>query len=339
VFSLGLVVAFFLVGVAAATWWVYRQIDPPGPPGEVVSIVVPEGADGSALADILEDNGIIADARIFRQYIRLRGRETAGRFQAGTYEFARNSSIAEALGALEKGPAAVPALRVTIPEGLRVPDMLDLIADAVPWFDRAVLQELTDSLAVPSGLRPEALGTYEGVLFPDTYEVQEGTTEAQFLETLARQAERVAAEVGLEAKAARLGVSPYQAIVIASLIERETRIAEERPRVARVIYNRIAQDMRLDIDATVLYALGRTSGEITASDLEVDSPYNTRRYKGIPPTPIAAPGRASLEAALDPEPGNWLFYVLEDAEGRHYFTEDFADFNRAVARAAEAGLL
>ena len=122
------------------------------------------------------------------------------------------------------------------------------------------------------------------------------------------------------------------------MIEREARVPEDRPKIARVIYNRLSAKMRLDIDATVVYAVGGKTS-LTGADLEIDSPYNTRLYKGLPPTPIAAPGQASLEAALAPSEGPWLYYVLADREGRHYFTDSARDFDRAVAEAEEAGLL
>jgi UPF0755 protein len=126
---------------------------------------------------------------------------------------------------------------------------------------------------------------------------------------------------------------------VASLVEEEAKTDGDRPKIARVIYNRVAEDMKLEIDATVPYALGMHKTELTQSDLEVDSPYNTRRYKGLPPTPIAAPGRASLEAALNPEEGPWIFYVLADAEGNHFFTDDYDEFLQKKEEGQEAGLL
>jgi UPF0755 protein len=128
-------------------------------------------------------------------------------------------------------------------------------------------------------------------------------------------------------------------VIIASMIEREARVPEERPMIARVVYNRLRDGMTLGIDATVIYALGRHTDVLTRSDLEIDSPYNTRRFAGLPPTPIASPGRESLEAALNPAPGDWLYYVIADEDGRHTFTENYRDFERAVAEARSKGLL
>jgi len=126
---------------------------------------------------------------------------------------------------------------------------------------------------------------------------------------------------------------------VASLIEAEAKVDEDRAKISRVIYNRLAEPMSLGIDATVYYALGRRGGALTESDLAVDSPYNTRRFAGLPPTPIALPGRASLEAAINPEPGPWLYYVLADQSGVHTFSESYDQFLDDVDAAREKGLL
>jgi UPF0755 protein len=333
--ALGLVGLLVAGGVAL---WAFRQVDPPGPPGAELTLTIPEGATGDDITKLLADNDVIANASVFRQYIRVRGQDEQGRFQSGVYTFNLNSSMNDALSALERGPVPPVTVAVTIPEGLRLSDALDLIAQNVPWFDRGRLQAALDTGAVPNRFRPEG-GSYEGLLFPDTYEILEGSTEIEFLTRMSQQFERVAGQLGVDNSAERYGYTPYQIVVLASLIEREARVAEDRPKIARVLFNRMEQDMRLDIDATVLYALGRTSGDITVSDLEVDSPYNTRLYKGIPPTPIALPSRASMEAIMAPASGNWLFYVLADPSGAHYFTGSYNDFLSAQAEAEEKGLI
>jgi uncharacterized YceG family protein len=127
-------------------------------------------------------------------------------------------------------------------------------------------------------------------------------------------------------KAEELGVTPYEIVIIASLIEKEVNIPEERSLVAAVIYNRLEQDMTLGIDATVRYALDKWTEKLTSEDLDIDSPYNTRVVKGLPPTPIASPGVAALEAALEPADVDYLYYVLEDTEGNHFFTDSYEEF-------------
>jgi UPF0755 protein len=138
-----------------------------------------------------------------------------------------------------------------------------------------------------------------------------------------------------------VGISPYEAIIVASLIERETRFDDERAKVAQVIYNRLERGMKLQVDATVIYAMGRTGERnirVLFKDLEVDSPYNTYKVTGLPPTPIAAPGRASLEAALNPEQGNLLFYVVTEESGRHSFAADSAGHAANIRKAEAAGV-
>jgi UPF0755 protein len=151
--------------------------------------------------------------------------------------------------------------------------------------------------------------------------------------------DNTATQAGVQDAAAHAGVAPYDAIVVASLIEKEAKVDEDRPMIARVIYNRLTKNMKLGVDATVDYALGVHKAQLTNADLAIDSPYNTRKFPGLPPTPIAAPGRKALDAALNPTPGPWLFYVLADANGRHAFATTDAEFEQLRRQAQQKGLL
>jgi UPF0755 protein len=337
VLSFGVVVVIALVAVAGAGFWLLRQVDPPGPPGDAVAVDIPEGSNTGDIAKLLDRAGVIGSDLIFKEYVRFKGEGSGGDFQAGTYTFNRHSSMAEALAALQKGPIPPSYAEVTFPEGLRVSDIAAKLAQGVNWFTPEEVEAAFTSVRSP--YQPADVATLEGLVFPDTYRVEEGETAQQSVTAMVDEFDAVAKEVHLDEGAARLGYTPYQVVVFASMIEREARVPEDRAKIARVIYNRLASDMRLDIDATTLYAVGRGSGTLTQSDLEVDSPYNTRLHKGLPPTPIAAPGRASLEAALNPAEGDWLFYVLSDADGHHVFTDNISDFNDAVAEAEAKGLL
>ena len=212
--------------------------------------------------------------------------------------------------------------------------------DALPEFDEAELNSALYGGSIRSSFQPEGNINLEGLLFPDTYQVGEDDfeDEAGLVSRMAEQFDDVAAELGYNEAQTRIGLTPYEVIIVASMVEEEARVPEDRAKIARVIYNRIARDMRLEIDATVLYAIQQHTAELTQADLAVDSPYNTRLYKGLPPTPIATPGRASLEAALNPAEGDWLFYVLADADGSHFFTDSYDEFLNQVNRSRAEGL-
>jgi uncharacterized YceG family protein len=139
-------------------------------------------------------------------------------------------------------------------------------------------------------------------------------------------------------RAAALGYTPYQTLIVASLVEKEARVPEDRAKVARVIYNRLAASVPLGIDATLCYEQGQTPCSLTQSVLDAPTPYNTRVNTGLPPTPIASPGRASIEAALGPAEGDWLYYVLAGEDGHHAFTADYNEFQQLKAQCAEMGL-
>ncbi|MDD4239695.1 MAG: endolytic transglycosylase MltG, partial [Desulfotomaculaceae bacterium] len=173
---------------------------------------------------------------------------------------------------------------------------------------------------------PEGEKRLEGYLFPDTYSFNIGESESIIVETMLKRFDREMAELGFEALAEENGISLHQAVTIASLVEREAKADEERPLIAGVIYNRLNISMPLQIDATIQYALGENKPEIYYKDLEVDSPYNTYRNYGLPPGPIAMPGRASLLAAVNPADTDYLYYVAKP-DGSHAFATTLAQHN------------
>jgi UPF0755 protein len=206
----------------------------------------------------------------------------------------------------------------------------------VPGLDPA---ELDAALAqATSRYLPAGTTNLEGFLFPETYQFteEEATDEVALVNRLTEQFDAVATELGYD-QPNPWGLTPYELVVIASLIEEETKVADEQAMVSRVIHNRLEQGMTLGIDATLLYEVGHTDS-LTQSQLDTPSPYNTRLNTGLVPTPIAMPGRGALEAALNPAEGDWLYYVLADAEGRHFFTADYDEFLDQKARSQEQGL-
>ncbi len=338
VLTVVLVILLVLAVAAAGTFvWIQRQLDPPGAAGEPQEIVVPEGSTSDDIGKLLASEGIITSDFVWGWYLRING---GGPFQAGSYELAANSAMTDVIDILEDGPAPIEERSFTIPEGLLVPEILDRLADpeAGLGFDRATLQQLLDSGQIRWSGQPADQPSNEGILFPETYRVDAEADEQAVLELLVGQLDAVMTELNVASAQERFNLTPYEVLVVASLIEEETKVDGERPMVARVIYNRLREGIPLGIDATSRYEAIISGRDRSQVDFESDSPYNTRRIAGIPPTPIAAPGRASIEAALSPADGPWIYYVLEDAEGNHFFTESDSEFLAAKERCRQADL-
>ena len=310
--------------------WLQRQLDPPGEPQGRFRVEIPSGAGVNDIARILANEGVVANATITRLWWR-----DAENLQAGDYYFAGNMSVDRARAVLEAGPIPPAFESITIPEGLWLREIADRLLDSLPEFDPVELQAALSDGRIRSRYMPAGIDSLEGVLFPDTYQVDEAgvSDERALLARMVEQFDTVAARIGYDEARERIGLTPYQLLVAASIVEAEAARSEDRPKVARVIYNRLNAGMPLQMDATVLYALGRRKSSLTLTDLDVDSPYNTRRFPGLPPTPIAAPGRESLAAAMNPEPGEWLYFVLVERDGTLFFTEDYDEF---LVRAADA---
>lgn len=338
-----LAVLVVLAVVTGITWvWYGRQVNPPGGPGDRVSVEVPTGVSVRGIGAILEDRGVITNASAFNFYA---GRRGAGPFQAGVYELRLNSGFDLVLDALAAGPAepvlAEPADTVSIPEGFTVRRILDRLVEGVPGTERAQLQAALDGGEITSALRPADQPSYEGLLFPATYELGEGVTGSSLLQEMATEMEvrlerlDVAAARTLLAERWGLDLTDYDLLKVASMVQAEAGNAEEAPRIATVIYNRLAQGMPLGIDAVDRYGadLAGTDVDFTNGDL----PFNTRRRPGLPPTPIAAPGEFALEAALVPAEGEWLYYVLQE-ERSHVFVVTNAEFLEAKRICQERGL-
>ena len=324
-----------LAAVLAGFLFWQRQVDPPGDPGEEVAVSVPQGASGQAIANLLEEAGVISDATYFRLYLRING---GAAFKPGDYLLKKNDSFEALKSTLEKGPVIVYQ-RVTVQEGLVLDQILDRLA-TLPDRSRDEFAALINGGQIRSNFQPAEITSLEGFLFPETYQFESKDDEAAVVNRLVAQFDSVAAQLDVEGKAAARNLTPFEAFIVASLIERETRFDEERPQIARVIYNRLQKRMPLQIDATVIYALGEsgTKTRVLLKDLEVDHPYNTYKIPGLPPGPISNFGRASLEAALNPADGPWLFYVVTEKDGRHSFATTGAEHQANIRKAERNGV-
>ena len=305
-------------------------------PGVEVTIEIPSGSTGQDIGAILAAQGVVRSALEFE--VAVRNVDAAARLQAGTYELTTLMDPADVVAELVSGPSA-SVYRITVIEGLRMTEILTALAERSPHdygeFETALLDGSVSTSLREMPAEP-TLTDWEGLLFPDTYEFASESSPEAILQRMASTMEQRVNSIDWTAWES-LGYTVYQGIVLASIIETEVLLDEERPIVSSVIHNRLAAGMALDIDATVLYALG--TRDIAEFDREVDSPYNTYLVPGLPPTPIAAPGRASLEGASAPASTPFFFYVLSDNQGHHAFAETLDEHNANVEQARADGVL
>jgi UPF0755 protein len=298
-----------------------------GPGTGQVTVQVVKGATASGIGEALERAGVVKSAKAFRNVARKDQRSL--RIQPGYYRLRLQMKASLALDLL-LDPKARLRSRVTIPEGTTVDRTLQLIAKNVSEVSLASLREAAKNTAA-LGLPSYAGGHLEGFLFPATYDFEPGTSAVEILTTLIDEFEVRAERLQLTERAKALHLTPYQALIVASLVEGETGHESDRGKVARVVYNRLKVPMRLQFDSTVKYAYGlrgETKTRLLFRDLDIDSPYNTYRHDGLPPAPINSPGEAAFIGALDPTPGPWLYFVVIDKDGRSAFATTAEEFAR-----------
>lgn len=298
--------------------------------GELITVEIPEGAAADQVGEILVDAGVLDSALTFQAVTRVDAR--ASQIQPGTYELRAGMDTGEILDRLTESQA-VPVFSVTIPEGLTVEQTLDRIAEAEGSpFEAEELREALAGVALPMWVPedlPENAEPFEGLLSPNTYEFRADISAQELLNELVSQTDNYLQSLDIDED------EMYDTLIIASLIEREVRVAEEQRTVSSVIANRLREDQTLNIDAAVLYATSMDGGEPEV-DTDIDSPWNTYRNAGLPPTPIAAPGRGALEAAADPADTDFVYYVVCDVEtGAHAFTQTLDQHNQNVAQYRE----
>lgn len=301
--------------------------------GEAVVQVEPGDTAGD-VADTLLEEGVVASRAAFFEVAASDPRATS--LQPGFYQLRLKMSAASAFELL-LDPTARLVGRVTVPEGRNVEQTLQILAKGsdIPLADYQAAAK--DSAAL--GLPDYAQGRLEGFLFPATYEIEPGSTAKDVLMLMVKRFEQAAQTVGLVEGAQRLGLTPYEVVIVASLIEREVKHDDEYGKVSRVVYNRLEQGIPLGIDAAIAFGVGKNAGEpLTRSDLAKDTPYENRRKTGLPPTPIASPGEATLTGALSPVDGDILYYVLATRDGRSFFTNDYDAFLRQRDKSRAEGI-
>jgi UPF0755 protein len=325
------VVVVVVLGVVGGYVWLSSEASPSGPQGPRVIVTVRSGTGVSQLASTLQAKHVLDSSLAYRVW---------GLFHSlpgvlsGSYAFRQNSSFAAVNQIIGAGPNVFP---LQIPAGFTVSEVAQRVGQ-LPGHDAATFAKVAGEGAVPSPWLPAGSTNLDGLLGTGTYIVLPGETDTQLLTAMVDRFNALAAQVGLSAGAARLGLTPYQAIIAASIVQKEGFIVKNMGPVARVILNRLAQNMALQMDSTVLYAEARDGGPVTAKDLALRSPYNSYLNKGLTPTPICFPSRSALQATLDPPAGSWLYFVVVQSDGTEAFADTFAGQQANEALAQQRGL-
>lgn len=295
--------------------------DYPGPGVGNVEVTIPAGATGAQMGSVLEESGVVLTAKAFTQAF-TNNPDAAG-IQPGTYRLLQQMSAADAVNAL-LNPENRVQTKVTIPEGYRLEQILQKLSSVTTISEDDFKQAMKDTGA--TGLPAEAGGNYEGWLFPATYTFEPGTTPTEMIKAMVAKTVSV-----LDSHQVADG-DRERILIMASLVEREARTSEDRAKVARAIMNRLDIDMALKIDASVAYGLNKSGADLTLADLKVDTPYNLYVHTGLPPSPIASPGEDSINAALNPADGPWLFWVTVNLDtGETKFATTNAEHEKNVA--------
>jgi len=331
--ALGIVLLPIILVLVVGAWFLY-ELNPLGGPGKRVSVDIPRRTGNAAIGDLLEKKSVIGSSQAFQIYV---GVTRAGPFVPGHYTMRENLGVRDAVGILKSGPAKGPQFRLVVPPGLTLAAVADRVG-MLRGHNRDTFLQVAQSGVVRSKYQPPDVTSPEGLVYPDTYFVSKDETDQQILTRLVSAFDQKADTIGLSAANAA-GMTPYQTVVAASLIEREAKLDEDRPLISAVIHNRLAAGRPLQIDATVCFAKGGCNASPTAADLALDSPYNTYKVAGLPPTPISSVTVKSLQAAQNPAPVPYLYYVLSDKNGKHKFATTQEEHNRNVEEARQKGLL
>ena len=340
VVSAALIVGGSILGARWLAGYVDRLGGPPAPAvpaGQAVEVVIPPGASAQQIADLLTSVAVVGSRSEFEDAAREAGALLS--LKAGTYELTTGMEPRMVVTQLVAGPV-VETYWITVPEGLRAEEILSRVAAQSDLSLASLAGALTSGQVESTLHSPASVGTlesWEGLLFPDTYQLSRDWSAAEVLSVLTETMEIRYSELDWDqGRAAEL--TPYERLIVASIVEAETRVDADRPLVATVIFNRLEAGMPLQIDSTVLYGVGARGRAPTSDDLEADSAYNTYLYPGLPPTPISAPGAASLAAVASPADGDYLYFVLTDVDGSHSFTSDYEEFLRWKEESKEKGL-
>ncbi|MEK5023314.1 endolytic transglycosylase MltG [Paenibacillus sp. FSL M7-1046] len=327
-----IIILLLALAGGGGAWYILNGMQPVEPAGPAVTFTIEKGMGSAEIASLLEDNGIIRNGMFFRGY--LKWVKEGSSFKAGTYTASPGDTYDELIARLNAGDVVKEDTVVfTIPEGFTAKQIAEKLAEA--WNQPAdVFLKMMNSgagltevntLKIPedASLRHRL----EGYLFPETYELAKDSTPQEVVEAMLEQLTKKLDSIpDWQAQLAERGLSLHELLTVASLVEREVVVDEERPLVAGVIYNRLKKGQNLEIDATVQYLLDKQKERLLNKDLKVESPYNTYRNPGLPPGPIGSPGLASIQAALAPKASEYYFYVTKkDGTQGHLFGKTYKE--------------
>ena len=324
-------VAVVVVAVVVGWVWVDGQVGPSGPKGAQVVVTVAAGASTQHTLDVLSAKGVMGSPLAFRLWTIVHGSVV---IDAGTYAFNRDDGFATVWNILNGGPNV---FHLDVRPGLTVAEVAGQLG-LMPGQDGIAFERLATSGVVRSPYEPAGSKSLEGILGTGVYEILPGESDRTLLRQMITRFDADAASAGLTTGAAALGFTPYEVVTIASIDEKEGVYGPNLGPVARVIYNRLARGMPLQMDSTVLYALGQDGGSVTHADEQTPSPYNTYLNPGLTPTPICFPSQAALSAALHPPAGQWLYFQVVSENGTEAFADTFAQQLANEKLAQERGL-
>jgi UPF0755 protein len=325
---------FVVVGLAVLLGgylWVSSEANPSGPPGPQVIVAVRPGSGVGQLASMLASKQVIGSSLAYRIWSQLHRPPTV---LPGSYAFRQNSSFSAVDGVIAAGPNVFP---LDVPPGFTVSEVAARVGQ-LPGHSKSEFLAVAEGGSLHSPWQPAGVTSLEGLLGTGHYLIVPGESDVQLLTAMIDRFDRQAGTIGLTGGSAQLGLTPYQVVIAASIVEKEGVIAKNLGPVARVIMNRLHAGMPLQMDSTVLFAEGRDGGPVTATDLQTSTPYNTYLNKGLTPTPICFPSRLALQATLDPPTGSWLYFVVVQPDGTEAFTDTFAEQQANEALAKQRGV-
>lgn len=306
---------------------------------EIIQISIESGASASDISSQLASEGVISSQLAFELY--LRNENLTDKLRAGDYEIPNNLEFSEITTILLKGPP-LKTYTITIPEGLWISETL-LSISSQTGFDYDLLKNSLLSGKVKSKNLylndPSELYNWEGLLYPNTYQIDVESNGEEILQIMVDELESVTERLMNEYDLPSWISSYNELFTVASLVEAESKLQEDRPLVSSVVKNRLNDNMLIQIDATVLYALQKRKSQVLLVDLQIDSPYNTYKYLGLPPTPISGFGERSIKAVLETPENDYLYYLLTDKNGKMSFTNDYTDFINMKNKAKEEGVI